>query len=59
MADERPDLEKLGWPKCDRCGQIARLVGLEPDDVDPRASLHTCDCGERIVIQADADVRPP
>jgi hypothetical protein len=53
MADESLDLEKLGWPKCGKCGRIMRLVGLEPHGTNPHASLHTyeCDCGEGRVVE--------
>jgi hypothetical protein len=50
MGDDREPMElsRRGWPKCDQCGRLMQLVGIESDDANPRASLHTyeCVCGE-------------
>jgi hypothetical protein len=53
VPKEYRDLEQLGWPKCDNCGQTMRLVGLEPHGTNPHASLHTyeCECGEDKVVE--------
>ena len=52
--DNDTDLGHHGHPKCEKCElTVMRLVGLEPHDTNPRASLHTfqCDtCGRSEVI---------
>ena len=46
------ELSRMGWPKCGKCGRLMRLVGMEPDEGNPRASVHTyeCDCGEKTAV---------
>jgi hypothetical protein len=43
----------LSWPKCDTCGHIMRLVGLEPHVKREFLSVHTykCSCGETSVVE--------
>ncbi len=53
---EPMELSRMGWPKCSRCGRLMKLIGMEPDEANARASMHTyeCDCGERTVVQVTA-----
>jgi hypothetical protein len=48
------DLETIEPPKCRRCEQAMRLIGIERDPDDSRISLQTfqCVCGEFAVSRA-------
>ena len=45
-------LSRLGWPKCETCDRLMRLVEMAPHEANPRSSLHTyeCDCGGKAAV---------